>query len=155
MLLALSLVSACSCIYLPDAQAKLEQARLVFSGEVIEIQSLESYPVKQIVTLKVNEHWKLPDNKKLYISPSSIVTITTIENYGANCGYTFQEDSYLVYAYLNEESEIATNSCSGTLALDEAQADLEQLGEGTKLSDEDIKITFWQKIKIFFSNLFN
>lgn len=150
ILLLATLVSACSCIYLPDTQAKLDNAEIVFSGTVTGIQTLESYPAQQIITFQVEQYWKTPEN----FGRAKTLTMKVTEDDGANCGYTFQERSYLVYGYLNEDSSVGTSSCSGTLFLEDAQNDLDQLSQASTPEVTE-QTTAWQRFKQWIYNLFH
>jgi len=126
LFLVISLASACSCIYLENTQAKLDNAAYIFSGEVIDIQTSEAYANQEMqeATIRVINHWK----------PSSFPESVNLKVYAnrdsdANCGYNFEEGKeYLIYAYLDSETnKISTNSCMGSLELDKAQQEIKYL----------------------------
>lgn len=119
----IGLVSACSCIYLENSEVKLENAELVFSGKVVDLEILESYPVQYRAHFEIDKYWKSNNN-----SPGQL-TISSIKNDGANCGYNFEEnEEYLIYAYFDEETgEYTTNACMGSLTLETAQTEITNL----------------------------
>ncbi len=125
VLLSTSLTSACSCIYLPDAQSKYDNAAFVFSGEVKSIEffgTSGSLERKYIATFEAYEYWKSS-------GPDLTIDVWAYQDSGANCGYNIQEDTeYLIYAYRDSETgKITTNSCMGSVLLSEAQNEIEDL----------------------------
>lgn len=127
LIAATTAVSACSCIYHPeDTQANYDSAQVIFSGKAVGVLKMESYPVQQKATFEVYNYWK----------GENIYTEIILENYeddGANCGYTIDEgEEYLIYAYVNEETgKISTSSCAGSVKLEKAQNEIEDLNEIT------------------------
>lgn len=122
--LLIGIVSACSCIYLGDTQSKLSNGGIIFSGKIVDLEILESYPVQYRAQFEVNKYWKDYNNDF-----KKSVIISSVKNDGANCGYTFEEDKeYLIYAYVDQESgELTTNSCMGSSTLEEAQNEIQEL----------------------------
>ena len=100
-----------------------EQAKAVFSAEVLEIEPLPGGRVVN-VKLKIDKIWKrdLPGT----------VTIWTRSGRGGHCGFPFSVGgSYLVYAHGGDENDfLATDICSRTRSIERAEEDLKILGEG-------------------------
>ena len=120
---------ACSCIEIPEpyeqkVKSKLNDAKAVFSGKVIEINDKpQSFEV--FVKIKVERLWKGNVSKE--------VIITTENNSGVFCGYSFEVGkSYLIYARGSDESNLTTGLCLGNLQLQKAAEELKILGEGKK-----------------------
>jgi hypothetical protein len=114
---------ACSCPPPPAVKVALEQSSAVFSGKVLKVE-VDEAKHQRTVTIEVVRAWKGMEKKT--------VVITTGSNDGI-CGYNFQKDmSYLVYAN-GEVGTLSTNICTRTKGIEQAKADLEELGEGRKL----------------------
>ena len=118
--LTIANVLACSCIYLPDAESKMNNANIVFTGKVVNLdKSGENFRAQ----FQVYEYWRMEEGS---LSGDKL-TVTSVENTGANCGFNFVEgNEYLIYGYKSED-RISTSSCSGNLALSEATDEIEQL----------------------------
>jgi hypothetical protein len=125
---------ACTC-GLPYPNKTLKQqvieahknSEAVFSGKVIEI--IENPQVFYVVVkFKVQRSWKQTSTNE--------VTVLTGRGNG-DCGYHFEVgESYLVYAYKYNESEVGTNICQRTARLDDAAKDLKVLGKGKRLDNK-------------------
>jgi hypothetical protein len=125
---------ACTC-GLPYPNRTLKQqviearkkSEAVFSGKVIEvIENPQVFYV--IVKFKVQRSWK-------QISTDEVTVFTGRGN--GDCGYRFEVgESYLVYAYKYNESELGTNICQRTMKLADAAEDLKVLGKGKLLGAE-------------------
>jgi len=118
---------ACSCAPPPTAKASLEKASAVFTGKVLKIEDAGKF--ERAITLQVAQVWK-------GVKAKEVVVYTA--NNGAACGFEFEKGkSYLIYAGQEQregekEKVLATNICTRTAALDTAQGDLKELGEGKK-----------------------
>ncbi|KGP72767.1 hypothetical protein [Pontibacillus yanchengensis] len=124
-------VKACSCVMPPSVDEEVEVSAAVFTGEVIDIEKKSR---SRKVTFEVSNTWK-------GVTKSEIVITTGLNS--ADCGFPFEVgESYLLYA--NESSmyegvaELSTTICDRTAAIEEAQQDLETLGEG-KAPVENVK----------------
>lgn len=110
-------VSACSCVMPPGPEAARDASDAVFSGKVTRV-----VPGGRMlkVTLQVDRSWKG--------ASCGEVTLETAAD-GATCGFGFEEGkTYLVYA-AGEEGGLTTNLCTRTRSIDQAEEDLEKLGE--------------------------
>lgn len=130
---------ACSCIYLPDAQAKYDNARVVFSGKVTEINGVllgDWYDNKAI--FETSAVWKSNGT----ISEGETLEIYFTPNDGANCGFDFEEGrEYLIYGYYDEDGKLAVNSCTGSGLfedLSEEVLELEELAPRNTAGDTDV-----------------
>ncbi len=134
LLLSARTASACTCVDAgPPCQAYGAFAA-VFSGRVIEIDSLtiEDGPLKgysqKLVRFAVNQSFR-------GISGTSVEAITG--NGGGDCGYPFKVgESYLVYAYQDpKDNKLYAGICSRTRLLSEADEDLQYIQSlGTALA---------------------
>lgn len=114
---------ACSCAPPPAPKVALEAAAAVFVGKVTKRGNLPNSFLRE-VTFEVERQWKG------VATPA--VTVTTAQD-GAACGVHFEVGQrYLVYCYrANANAPLATNLCTRTCLLKEAQGDLMELGPGT------------------------
>ncbi|MEK6908810.1 MAG: hypothetical protein AABX23_02025 [Nanoarchaeota archaeon] len=123
----MGVASACSCIYLEDTQARIENADYVFTGKISEIRlSGSEYNKEQEATIRITQYWK-PSS-----FPESVNLIFySTRDTGANCGYNFEEGKeYLIYASLDAETgKISTNSCMGNLLLEESKDEINELND--------------------------
>jgi hypothetical protein len=117
VLLAADPARACSCMEV-DVPTAFGQVDAVFEGRVLEIDRSGG---SLRVTLAVVQHWK-------GIGTERVVVETAADS--AACGVAFEvETSWLVYA--EREGELLRASlCSRTARIEEAQADLAELGAG-------------------------
>jgi hypothetical protein len=129
---------ACSCAMPPGSQKEraeqaLSDSDAVFSGEVVEIDKSPppdkevrfnpDYGKPVIVTLRVSDVWKGPEQETLEVN-------TRI--FGAGCGYPFKEgQEYLVYAPEGKRG-LTVGLCSETKELSKAGADLALLGNSSE-----------------------
>jgi hypothetical protein len=113
---------ACSCALPPAPKVAMAQSTAVFSGKVTKVEQ-DAKAHTRTVTIEVDRTWKGSDKKTL-------VVLTAGD--GAACGVSFEKDkSYLVYANAVEE-KLHASLCSRTKPLEQAKADLDELGEGKK-----------------------
>jgi len=120
-ILSVNNASACSCEAKPDLDQALEEASVVFVGQVkTKIQNplkKEQWEVKFAVSRKLKGFEEVP---------GSIVLVYTPEDY-EYCGYKFQEGlDYLVFATGNP-AHFQTTSCMRTELLDKALTDVHKL----------------------------
>ena len=133
---------ACSCIAPEDPKKEREKFQVVFSGTVTYVEetnpseSLFSGVDPVLVTFDVERIWKGLEDK------NSNVTITTSAS-SASCGFYFQENvEYVVYAYQHEaDNQIQVSLCSRTNTIENAQEDLNELGEGIRVNANENNIT--------------
>lgn len=107
----------------PSVEEEVEKSAAAFTGEVTHIEKKNR---SRKVTFEVSNTWK-------GVTKSQIVISTGLNS--ADCGFPFElGGNYLIYA--NESSmyggvdELSTTICNRTAAIEEAQQDLETLGEG-------------------------
>ena len=126
--------SACSCGYISPSEA-FAYFPYVFTGTVIRDVEIESPNADEtsigwiygIVALEVTAVWKGPLYETTYVTTK----VNTNDREG--CGFDFIRGypgygkEFLVYAY-----DGYVSMCSRTRLLDDAQEDLDQLGEGRK-----------------------
>ncbi len=122
---------ACSCVQPGSPSEELEKFDAVFAGRVISVH--HSYdPAGRSVTrddrstigFEVSTVWKGEIHES--------TTITTPPT-GGSCGYRFVEgESYVVYAYERPYGDggYSAGTCSRTALLAQAQADIDELGDG-------------------------
>lgn len=120
---------ACSCVPPPPPEEALEDAEDVFTGEVVDITSIDD-GTRYEVRFEVSEAWKGIDHQE--------ITVATANN-SAACGYNFEAgQDYLVYTYENSSGtgpETETGLCQRNADLASASEDLDALGEGTPGTD--------------------
>lgn len=117
ILLAADPARACSCMQI-DVPAAFAQADAVFEGRVLEIE--RSGGVLR-ATLSVVQHWKGIESERVLVQTAGD---------SAACGVAFQvATSWLVYAEREGEA-LRASLCSRTARIEDAQADLAQLGAG-------------------------
>ena len=122
---------ACSCVQPGSPSEELEKFDAVFVGRVVSVH--HSYDPeggsvtrddRSTIGFEVSTVWK----GEIHAS----TTITTPPT-GGSCGYRFVEgESYVVYAYDSPYGDggYTAGICSRTALLAEAQADIEELGDG-------------------------
>jgi hypothetical protein len=123
-------VHACGCIELAKETRKqmvnrfLETARVVFTGEVIEITKNPENP-GFTTKIKVEKWWK---QSQPNFRPKEI----TLFGDGSSCEYHFAVGKkYLVFA--NEwKNKLQATSCSGNSEIEKATEELKLLGKGKK-----------------------
>jgi MYXO-CTERM domain-containing protein len=109
---------ACSCLA-QDAATAFEGAASVFEGRVVSIEPAGEMQLE--VRIRVVRTWKGADAEE--------VTVTTPAQ-SAGCGYGFEVDHhYLVYSDAGEEHE-SVSLCSNTKPIEQAEAELADLGPG-------------------------
>ena len=129
VLLAASAGFACTCAPPPTNQSVERQvvgarneARAVFSGEVVEVREGPQDSFNVVVRLRVERIWK-------GVSAGEVSIVTG--RGGGDCGYRFEAGGkYLVYAYGSAGGPLGTNICQRTKRLADAAADLKALGRG-------------------------
>ena len=124
-------VHACSCVQPGSPSEELEKFDAVFAGRVISVHYSYDPGARSVgpddrstIGFEVSTVWK----GAVYES----TTITTPPT-GGSCGYRFVEgESYVVYAYDSPfgDGGYTAGICSRTALLDEAQADIDELGDG-------------------------
>lgn len=122
---------ACSCAQPGTPSEELEKFSAVFAGRVISVQHTYDPDARTVsrddhttIGFEVSAVWKGAVRAEL-----SITTPPT----GGSCGFVFEEgQEYIVYAYDSPyvDGGYSTAICSRTALLDQAQEDLDALGEG-------------------------
>ena len=130
-------VYACKCAEPGTPSEELEKFSAVFSGRVVSVQhsydpnaTSVSPEDRTTVGFEVNTVWK-----GLVREEIDITTPPT----GGSCGFNFIEwEEYIVYAYDSGYADggYTVGICSRTALLDQAQADIDALGEGNAPQDE-------------------
>ena len=96
----------------------LQSSRAVFVGEVIAEE--KNGDIKTF-TFKVEKYWKGENKKKIE------VFVYQTARYQS----PFKEgEKFLVYAFADEDGDLSVSRCSRSRALEYAEDDLKQLGEG-------------------------
>ena len=119
---------ACSCAPPEGPSAELGRASAVFSGRVIEVRGRKGAgrtPGMVEAVFEAARVWKGAAGKQVgvYTNPDS-----------AACGYAFEAGrSYLVYAR-GGGGRLTTGLCSRTKRLEDAGADLDELGPGREVA---------------------
>ena len=124
------LVHACKCAQPGTPSEELEKFSAVFAGRVVSIQhsydpntASVSPEDRTTVGFEVSTAWKGTVHEDMYITTSPT---------GGSCGFTFVEgEEYIVYAYDSAYADggYTVGICSRTALLDQAQADIDALGE--------------------------
>ena len=124
-------VYACSCVQPGSPSEELEKFSAVFAGRVVSVQ--HSYDPdgrsvsrgdRSTIGFEVSAVWK-----GAVYEDMDITTPPT----GGSCGFTFEEgEEYIVYAYDSPyvDGGYTTGICSRTALLEQAQEDIDALGEG-------------------------
>ena len=130
-------VYACKCAQPGTPSEELEKFSAVFSGRVVSVQHSYEPNVTSVspedrttVGFEVNAVWR-----GLVREEIDITTPPT----GGSCGFNFTEgEEYIVYAYDSTYAGggYTVGICSRTALLDQAQADIDALGEGNAPQDE-------------------
>ena len=118
-------VHACKCAEPGSPSEELEKFAAVFAGRVVSIDhsvdpEAASYSPEDRTTVgfEVSAVWKGTVHEDMYI---------TTPPTGGSCGFTFIDgEEYIVYA----DGGYTVGICSRTALLGQAQADLDELGEG-------------------------
>ena len=138
LLLGAGRAAACDCTG-PRGKDALVNAKVAFSGKVIEIKYLDdpeqtTPEPRIIVTFRVYRVWKGEPERK--------IVIHTVFNKWTCVGYSFMEgEEYLVFAYDNgpayeaemfpgTKNTLGAWTCGGTFPLADAQGDVKELGAG-------------------------
>ena len=124
-------VYACKCAQPGTPSEELEKFSAVFAGRVVSVRhsydpdaASVSPEDRSTVGFEVSAVWKGTVHEDLYI---------TTPPTGGSCGFTFIEgEEYIVYAYDSAHADggYTVGICSRTALLDQAQADIDALGEG-------------------------
>lgn len=121
---------ACSCIMPGTVAEEVERADAVFFGTVMDVDGpvFGAYVFPDVaVTFTVQEYWKGVFSEPLVIHTGQG---------GGDCGYPFEEgESYLVYAYVDENDDLHANICSRTALVSDAEEDLVKLPKGNILDE--------------------
>lgn len=125
-------VHACKCALPGPPSEEFEKFDAVFAGTVISISHSFDPKVtpytpddRTTVGIDVSTVWKGAVHARMYI---------TTPPTGGSCGFSFTEGlAYIVYAYDSPygDGSYTAGICSRTAPLNQAQADLDALGEGT------------------------
>lgn len=128
---SLAAVHACKCVVPGSPTEELEKFDAVFAGRVISVQhsfdpNVTPYKPgdRTTVGFDVTTVWKGTVHDRTYI---------TTPPTGGSCGFAFSEgEPYVVYASGSASGDdgYQASICSRTAHLQQAQADLEALGEG-------------------------
>ena len=117
---------ACDCV-VPSVGEAFERSFAVFVGKAqgITYSNEAGYQgdPKIVVTLEVVKSWKGPTDRPLVLH--------TVYNRASCDGYWFEEgNTYLVYAFQNDDGSLGASLCSRTTSADtkEAKEDLAVLG---------------------------
>ena len=123
-------VYACKCAQPGTPSEELEKFSAVFAGRVVSVRhsydpdaASVSPEDRSTVDFEVSAVWKGTVHEDLYI---------TTPPTGGSCGFTFIEgEEYIVYAYDSAHADggYTVGICSRTALLDQAQADIDALGE--------------------------
>lgn len=117
---------ACSCVAPRAPLVELAASDAVFSAVVKSITPFSTaYGKTHMVKLQVLSRWKGELNTEIYIQ--------TADN-SAACGYPFEKGtSYVIYANMYDNF-LHTGLCTRTARLEHAEVDLQELGEGERVS---------------------
>ncbi|MFZ3579608.1 hypothetical protein [Virgibacillus sp. DJP39] len=121
---------ACSCAEPGTVTEEVNRNGAVFSGRVIkqseDVGLFRSSADPVSVLFNVDNSWK-------GVNQTQVIVET--ESSSASCGYEFTaNEKYLVYAS-DRNGELHASLCSRTIALTDAESDLEVLGMGTEPSE--------------------
>ena len=116
---------ACSCVRPGSPSEELAQSSSVFAGRAVSVREFHDPSTTTIsstdpttVEFEVTTVWKGPSYEAMYL---------TTARFGASCGFTFVEgEEYMVYS--RDGSTVSL--CSRTSLLENAEADLNELGQG-------------------------
>ena len=129
---------ACSCVQPGSALDELDKRDFVFSGKVKNMVDPKKNEVILSSADPITIHF---DVKEVWkgINESEVLVVT--ERDSASCGFNFvMNEEYLVYGNMIEGKK-HVSVCSKTTLLNEATADLNELGEG-KLPTEIVTIEY-------------
>jgi hypothetical protein len=139
---ACGIVLACSCAEHTPTCQEYWQSSDVFSGIVTEISSASQGALSpgSVTSARHELSVRVAVDEKYRDTIGSEVVVSTGLG-GGDCGFPFERgEAYLVYAYLNPESQqLETSICTLTKRLADAQDDLSYIkgasavGEGTEL----------------------
>lgn len=140
-------VYACRCIT-TSVEDNVKNASIIFSGKVVGFEYRKGIPNRYmdeqakatgkfidyetlVIKVRIEQSWKGNVPTEIFL-----LTYTTKNADGTgsylSCDFNFLKDeTYVIFAN-GKENEYRTNSCSGTRKLNEAEKDLEILGEGRK-----------------------
>lgn len=128
-LLLISKTAAASCAPPEPPQQNLQRSDAVFSGEVVSIGDNFIYSLfgsDYSVTFNVIEAWKGATTTTITVNNRNDSVFLS----GSSLKFPFKQgERYLVYAYHDSEiGNLTTNGCKGTKLLNDATADLRELG---------------------------
>ena len=118
-------ILACSCVRPGSPSEESAQSSSVFAGRVVSVREFHDPSTTTIsstdpttVKFEATTIWKGPSYETMYL---------TTERSEASCGFTFVEgEEYIVYS--RDGSTVSL--CSRTALLENAEADLDELGQG-------------------------
>ena len=124
-------VYACSCAQPGTPSEELRESSAVFAGRVVSVRHTYDPDGRSVsrddhstISFEVSTVWKGTVYEDIYI---------TTPPTGGSCGFRFVEgEEYIVYGYDSPyvEGGYSTGLCSRTALLEQAQEDIEELGEG-------------------------
>ncbi len=149
---------ACMCAPITPEMAK-QEAAVVFAGKVVAVEKIgfpqfivtKQFPFVKLfgpfrtkTTFAVSQVWKGLPAQKFEIT-SCIGTMCCLEEFKHG-------DEVLIYSF-GTINELSTGMCTGTKRLEQATKDLQILGKGIQILQNDsstgIKKTFWSFIQGF------
>lgn len=156
----IGIVSACSCIFMPEVQDRFDNAEYVFTMKVeeVDLKDIGTGEEMQEATVKIIQYWKPSE------FPESVnLKIYSTKDTGANCGYNLEKDQeYLIYAYKDlETGNLQTNSCMGSinLVLEQAQSEINELNQiiepVTNSNPEPVSSNIFTKLLSWIKDLFS
>ena len=129
-------VYACKCAQPGTPSEELEKFSAVFAGRVVSVQhsydpnaTSVSPEDRTTVGFEVSTVWKGLVHEEMYI---------TTPPTGGNCGFTFIDgEEYIIYGHDSAYAGggYTVGICSRTALLDQAQVDIDALGEGDAPQD--------------------
>ena len=122
---------ACKCAVPGPPSEEMEKFSAVFAGRVVSIQhsfdpnaATVSPDDRTTVGLEVSTVWKGTVHEDMYV---------TTPPTGGSCGFSFTEgEEYILYGYDSAYADggYTVSICSRTALLSQAQADIDEFGEG-------------------------
>jgi hypothetical protein len=140
ILILTSIASACDCFYYPEHRIAFKEAKAIFIGRVIKIETSAKKPtglemVDEALTFKVEKSWKGVTHSQVKAWVAAFDSLCS--------HWRFQEgQEYLVYASEDKGSLIVNGYCSRTRLLNEVQPDSVK-----ELKELDRFQSFWFRLK--------
>lgn len=131
-------VTICNCKE-KDFDEMRERAFAIFTGTVIE-KTLFTNPYHWKIRFKVENSWKVIDNPQVSVFTNADYEIYPYTISGQGCSYEFEMGKkYLVYSYRkrNKRGPSWVNRCGGTKLIEQAVADIKELGKPLYSYDEN------------------